>query len=66
MIKELKPKLWQLLAIYTTNFWRKFGNMYTRRLVWYCDFCKKKITGNKYEYIGEHFCEEHYKLKKNK
>lgn len=63
MIKKTKPKLWQIMAIWTTNFWRKFGNMYSSEVIWYCDICNKKITGIKYEYLGEQFCEEHYKLK---
>lgn len=63
------------MAQRTTQFWRRFGNMYTQKLIWYCDNCKKKIKGTKYQETklyfqfkdtilrDFHYCERCFKLK---
>lgn len=63
MIKQSKEKLWQKLAIATEKFWRRFGNPYSRKLTWYCDYCRDTITGVKYlkgkGSEERHYCEKH-------
>ncbi len=61
MIKRKRYKLWQILAQWSTNFWRHFGNMYSQKLIWYCDKCKKKIKETRYEYMDYQYCENCYK-----
>jgi hypothetical protein len=56
MVKKQPYKLWQILAQKSDKFWRSFGNMYTQKLVWYCDDCCKKIKGVPHEKVFNHYC----------
>ncbi len=73
MIKQERLKFWQIIAqfsnkllVLNNRFWRRFGNEYSQRLIWYCDICKNEIKGTKYEkrdkdFINRQYCETCYK-----
>lgn len=42
--------------IKSLKFWRKIGNPYTSKLLWYCDSCNMKIEETKYLKHGIDLC----------
>ena len=78
-IKRTKLKLWQRIAILFPHLlnWRKYGNKYSVKLIWTCDWCGRKNNYNffpKYDTFYQidrpevkHLCFQcHYIYKNNK